>query len=192
MNPTRVLVLALSTQALLAVAAVGAAHALNTPLRWGVPARDVPIGLGAAIVLALANYGLLVAAPRGWLVDNVRGVYRRLLVPLFMRLNRPAILALAVAAGLGEELFFRGVVQHALGWIAASVVFGLAHVGGRQMLGFGIWAVMMGLALGALAMMTGGLTAPAVAHGVYDALALEYIRRTSASVAGGFHREQQQ
>jgi hypothetical protein len=31
--------------------------------------------------------------------------------------------------------------------------------------------------MGGLALLTGGLTAPMVAHGVYDMLALEYIRR---------------
>jgi hypothetical protein len=31
--------------------------------------------------------------------------------------------------------------------------------------------------MGMLALVTGGLTAPMVAHGLYDILALEYIRR---------------
>jgi hypothetical protein len=35
----------------------------------------------------------------------------------------------------------------------------------------------MGLVMGALTIATGGLTAAIVAHGVYDMLALEYIRR---------------
>jgi membrane protease YdiL (CAAX protease family) len=45
------------------------------------------------------------------------------------------------------------------------------------MVPFGVWASAMGLALGGLAHVTGGLTAPIVAHGVYDILALAYIRR---------------
>jgi membrane protease YdiL (CAAX protease family) len=45
------------------------------------------------------------------------------------------------------------------------------------MVAFGVWAAVMGLALGGLALASGGLLAPAVAHGMYDALALEYIRR---------------
>jgi membrane protease YdiL (CAAX protease family) len=35
----------------------------------------------------------------------------------------------------------------------------------------------MGFLLGALAQATGGLAAPIVAHGVYDMLALAFIRR---------------
>lgn len=189
MDPRRVLVLALGTQALLAGLAIGVAHTLGLIVRWGDPLRDVPIGLGAAAALAVANYALLMLAPGGWLVDGVRAVYRDVLVPLFVRLDRPSIALIAVSAGIGEELFFRGVVQPTLGWVAGSLVFGLAHVGGRQMVGFGLWATAMGLALGGLALATGGLLAPAIAHGVYDALALEYIRRTAAPAVGGFHRE---
>jgi membrane protease YdiL (CAAX protease family) len=40
-----------------------------------------------------------------------------------------------------------------------------------------VWASGMGFVLGTLANVTGGLTAPMVAHGLYDMLALEYIRR---------------
>lgn len=183
MPPRRVVLLALASQALLIVLAVVLGRVLDLPIVWGTPVRDVPIGIAAAVVLGLANYALLTLAPGGWLVDGVRTVFRDVLVPLFGRFDRASIVLVAAAAGIGEEWLFRGVVQPALGWVAGSIVFGLAHVGGRPMLAFGVWATMMGLALGALAIVTGGLVAPAVAHGVYDALALEYIRRTSASMA---------
>ena len=68
-------------------------------------------------------------------------------------------------------------MQPTLGLVPASVLFGLAHVGGARMLPFGVWATAMGFALGGLAIATGGLVAPIVAHGVYDIVALEYIRR---------------
>jgi membrane protease YdiL (CAAX protease family) len=45
------------------------------------------------------------------------------------------------------------------------------------MVPFGVWASAMGLLLGGLAQATGGLTAPMVAHGVYDMLALAFLRR---------------
>lgn len=183
------LVLALLTQALLAALALGAGRALGVAVRWGDPARDVPLGIAGAVALAAINYVLLARAPGGWLVDGVRGVYRDVLVPLFGRLDRASIVVIAVAAGFAEEWFFRGIVQPIVGWVAGSVVFGLAHVGGRQMVAFGLWATAMGFALGGLAIVTGGLLAPAVAHGLYDAIALEYIRRTSAPAAGGFHQE---
>ena len=177
MTPRRVLLLALLTQGLLILTAWGLSRALEIPPRWGQPLRDVAIGLAGAAVLATANYVMLTRAPSNWLVDGVRAVYHEVLVPLFARFGPASAIVVGTCAGLGEEWLFRGVVQPLVGWIPASLLFGLAHVGGRSMLAFGAWATAMGLALGGLAQWTGGLTASIVAHGVYDILALEYLRR---------------
>jgi membrane protease YdiL (CAAX protease family) len=176
-DPQRVLVFALGTQVLLVAFAVTGSRLLDIHVAWGDVYRDVPAGIATAVALAAANYALLRLAPPGWLADGVRRVYYEVLVPLFGRLDRTSILLIAIAAGVGEEWFFRGVVQPWLGWVGGSLVFGAAHVGGRRMVAFGVWAAVMGLALGGLALASGGLLAPAVAHGMYDALALEYIRR---------------
>jgi uncharacterized protein len=177
MTSRRVLTLALLTQALLIGTAWACSSLLHIPPRWGNPPRDVIIGFAGAAALACGNYVLLVRAPANWLVDGVRAVYDDVLVPLFSRFGAPSAIIVGVAAGIGEEWLFRGVVQPFAGLIIASVLFGFAHVGGRSMVPFGVWASGMGLALGALAQLTGGLTAPIVAHGVYDILALAYIRR---------------
>ncbi len=176
MQTRRVVALALLTQGLLIATAWFLARTLHIPPRWGHPMRDVGIGLAGAIVLAAANYALLTRARGNWLVDGVRAVYHELLVPLFSRFGPLSAITVGSVAGIGEEWLFRGVLQPLIGWIAASVLFGFAHVGGRGMLAFGAWACAMGLVLGGLALVTGGLTAPIVAHGVYDVLALTYLR----------------
>ncbi len=177
MSPHRVAVLAIATQSLLMLVAWIASRALQLHPSWGDPSRDIIIGLLAALVLAAINYLLLEHLPAGWIVDGVRAVYHELLIPLFSRVSRPGIVLIGIAAGIGEEWLFRGVLQPTLGLVPASVLFGLAHVGGARMLPFGVWATAMGFALGGLAIATGGLVAPIVAHGVYDIVALEYIRR---------------
>lgn len=177
MSPRRVLVLALATQGLLIVIAWGASRIIGLPTAWGRPMRDVVIGLAAAVALAAVNYAVLARAPANWIVRGVRAVYDEMLVPLFARLDRASIVAIGAAAGLGEEWLFRGVLQPVLGLGVTSLLFGLAHVGGVRMLPFGVWATAMGFVMGGLAVATGGLIAPIVAHGVYDMLALEYIRR---------------
>jgi len=173
----RLIILAVSTQAVLAALAVVGGHVLGVPLRFGPVLPGVATGLVMAGVLAGANYSLLRFGRRGWLGRGVWQTFRDVLVPLFGRGSLAASLTIGVAAGVGEELFFRGLLQAVSGWFWASVIFGAAHVGGRQMLALGVWAAMMGMALGALADWSGGLIAPMVAHGVYDGLALEYIRR---------------
>ena len=63
-----------------------------------------------------------------------------------------------------------------MGLAAASLLFGVAHVGGRASIVFGVWVTLMGTVLGKLVDVTNGLLAPIVAHAVYDALAISYIR----------------
>jgi membrane protease YdiL (CAAX protease family) len=177
MSPKRVLLVALLTQGGLIALAWWSARTLALPPSWGVPLRDVPVGLAAAMALALVNYLMLTRAPANWLVDGVRRVYRETIEPLFGGLGPIGVVLIAAAAGIGEEWLFRGIGLPLAGLTLSSVVFGVAHVGGRHMLPFGVWATGMGLVMGGLAIITGGLIAPMVAHGVYDLLALEYIRR---------------
>lgn len=177
MTVRHVVVAALGTQAGLIVLAWWCADALSVPPQWGRPARDVPLGLAVALALAAFNHLLLTRAPSNWVVDGVRTVFHDTIVPLFGRLGLVSAIVIGAAAGVGEEWMFRGVLQPLLGLVPASLLFGLAHVGGWRMLPFGVWASGMGLVMGGLALVTGGLIAPIVAHAVYDMLALAYIRR---------------
>jgi membrane protease YdiL (CAAX protease family) len=177
MSPRRVLVAALVTQGGLIALAWWASAALDVPPRWGSPARDTAIGGVVALALGVANHLLLTRAPSNWVTDGVRSVYRETIVPVFRGLSLWSAIAIGAAAGIGEEWVFRGILQPLAGLLPASVLFGLAHVGSARMLPFGVWAAGMGVIMGTLAIVTGGLTAPMVAHGVYDILALEYIRR---------------
>jgi membrane protease YdiL (CAAX protease family) len=74
-------------------------------------------------------------------------------------------MVLAVASGVAEEAFFRGALQPALGWLPASLIFGLVHFAPRrELLPWTGFALCAGLVLGALFEFTGNLVAPIVAH----------------------------
>ena len=180
MSPRKVLVVALATQSGLIAVSWWGSRALSLPPQWGRPLSDAALGLVSAAVLAAINYLLLTRAPSNWVVDGVRAVYHNTIVPLFSTLRPMAVVTIGAAAGVGEEWFFRGIVQPLAGIALASALFGLAHVGGRRMLPFGVWATGMGLVMGGLAAVTGGLIAPMTAHAVYDVMALQYIRRTAS------------
>jgi membrane protease YdiL (CAAX protease family) len=177
-DPGRLVVLVLALQAALAGVAVVGMWASGLPFVLG-GAADAGIGLVAAGGLAGANWWLLFRAPAIRGVSAVRRMYDETLVPLFAPLGPGAATVVGLSAGIGEELFFRGLLQPLVGLPAASVLFGAAHVAGRGMWAFGVWAALMGAALGTLAAATGGLLGPIVAHGAYDVLALTYIRRTA-------------
>ena len=176
--PTRLVIITLGTQAALAGLAALGFWAFDVPIAWGRP-RDVPIGFVVAIVLAGMNLWLLRYAPAHPIVSSIRTTYAELLAPLFAPLGPRAAVLVGLSAGLGEELLFRGLLQPLAGLPLASLTFGLAHVAGRGMAAFGVWATLMGALLGGLTLATGGLIAAIIAHGVYDALALTYIRRTA-------------
>lgn len=172
-TPSRLVTLALVTQAGLAAAAVAGAAITGLRFAWGDPLRDVAIGGLAAVVLAAVNFGLLHRPAGVW--RRVRAAVDDVLIPTFSTLAPWQVAVVSIAAGVGEELFFRGFLQPLVGLVGASVAFGLAHVAGARMAAFGVWAAAMGAALGGLALVTGGLLAPMTAHACYDVLAFSYL-----------------
>jgi uncharacterized protein len=153
----------------------------DLPLTWSAAPR-VPlatataIGLLTAAGLAAIQFVLLRLVPERGPVRALRRLYRELLFPLFRASTPIEIIAISILAGVGEEVLFRGAMQPEWGLIVTSLVFGLFHIGGRLTVALGIWAACTGALLGWLAIATGGLLAPIVAHMAYDALALSYLR----------------
>jgi membrane protease YdiL (CAAX protease family) len=153
----------------------------DLPFTWSDPFRvssaaATAIGLMTAAGLAAIQLILLRVVPERGPVHALRRLYREVLFPMFRASTPIEIVAISVLAGVGEEVLFRGAVQPELGLIATSLVFGAFHVGGRLTMALGIWAACTGALLGWLAIATGGLLAPIVAHIAYDALALSYLR----------------
>lgn len=100
---------------------------------------------------------------------------------------------IAIAAGVGEELFFRGALQPILGIWVASVLFALVHIRAyrwnqlsKRVLLQCISVFAIGVSLGLVAMYVGLLAAITV-HAAMDAVGLYAIRRITsapATVAG--------
>jgi uncharacterized protein len=92
--------------------------------------------------------------------------------------------------GFGEELFYRGYAQSRLniafgkpytflgvqvgwGWIIASLLFGLSHLGGGPW--YVLWTTFSGLAFGYVFERTRSIVAPGILHGLPQALALTFM-----------------
>ena len=187
----RVIVLALALEgALAALAMLGGLLAGQSPLssiRWGIealPQNAEAVGWGllgsAPMLLGLA---VAVRCPVG-LLGRLLRLAETLSRGLFVRCSTVELALVGVAAGVGEEMFFRGLVQDAMGrWagvpagvLAASVLFGLAHPLGVE---YAAAAALTGLWLGGLYVATGNLLSPIVAHAAYDFMALCYLVRRS-------------
>jgi membrane protease YdiL (CAAX protease family) len=96
-------------------------------------------------------------------------------------LSRGEALSLALISGVAEEIFFRGAVQGAWGWVPATVLFTLLHTGrGRP---FHLWtafAACAGLLLAGLMVWRASLLGPVVAHFVVNSFNLERVRARGA------------
>jgi uncharacterized protein len=109
------------------------------------------------------------------------------LVPLFHDCGIAQLLIIATLAGVGEEIFFRGVLQAAvadevggprgdwLGLLIAAFLFGLLHPITPT---YAVLAGLIGLYLGWLWLVSGNLLMPILVHGLYDFIALTYLVKT--------------
>ena len=95
--------------------------------------------------------------------------------------------------GFGEEILFRGYVQSrlnrtfgkpfhiwgirwGLGVVITAVLFGFLHyLHGVGTLWWGLWTIFAGLVFGFLREKTGGVVAPAIVHGVPQAIAYVFM-----------------
>ena len=89
------------------------------------------------------------------------------------------LLAMALASGIGEEIFFRGGMQTSLGLVATALIFGLLHgLPGTRYAVWGIFALGVGLALGLLREYEHGLWGAALAHVSINLVNLRRIVRS--------------
>ena len=180
-----ILLLAASLEGGLVVLALACSWLFEIPL----VATDEPVSLQLVLKQGcLGAIPLLVALVFvEWLPipDFIR--FRRLMratvVPLFRQLSVSNLLLVSCLAGLGEEVFFRGIVQTlldrmfdprlspGLGIVLAGVVFGFAHSISRMYVGL---ATLVGVYLGWLFWYSNVIWVPVVTHALYDFLALIY------------------
>lgn len=136
-------------------------------------------------VVASLPWAVAAIAVHRWPVGPLRHLTRlvdQLVVPLFKGCTIAETMAVSMAAGLGEELLFRGLLQGALAerWgtpaalLIASLAFGLAHPMSGSYVAL---ATLLGLYFGALWYWTGNLLVPIAAHAMYDAVVLSYLVR---------------
>jgi len=142
---------------------------------WWVAAA-VDVGIGAAA--GLATVGLT-----AWMIRFLPPFAR--LADAMARVIGPmgwsTVFVAAAASSVAEECLFRGAVQPSLGWIVASIVFGLCHfLPDRRFLPWTVFALAAGFGLGALFEWRGSLVAPVTAHFTVNLINLRLLSRRAS------------
>lgn len=144
------------------------AEAASAGPRWG---RDLALGVAVAAAVIALSHAITTRTAWGEAVSRELGA-------MIGRLSLSQCIALALFSGVAEEVFFRGLLQPRVGWVVASLLFGLAHLAPRRALwpwtGF---AFVAGFGFGALFLATGNLVAPVSAHVGINAVNLNLLSR---------------
>jgi membrane protease YdiL (CAAX protease family) len=115
---------------------------------------------------------------------DLRTQVESLVGEFFHGVSWPGLAAVSIAAGVGEEVLFRGALQPlaerwwgpAIGLLAASLLFGLVHAVTRT---YFVFATIVGAYLGLLAAWFDDLAAPIIVHAAYDFAALVVLQRAA-------------
>jgi uncharacterized protein len=150
-------------------------------LRLAGDSVALSLALGALTPLATVSAGLLAYR----LLPALRAIAEELAPRLVDGAGRGSLLLVSLFSGVGEEVFFRGAVQPEFGLVAASVLFGIVHVGpDRRYLVWTLWAIAAGFLFGVLYDVSGGLLAPMLAHAAHNAATLLLWKRSRKGERG--------
>ena len=149
---------------------------------WCDGATVLQIGVG--LFPLIVGYFVLQALPFAPF-QRIDRLVRELFQQHMSHLTLWQLAVIAALAGIGEELFFRGLIQLGLSaWLGidvqiaifiASVIFGLAHA---TTLTYFLLAFVISVYLGFLFDYTGNLFVPTAIHAFYDFAVFLYIRFT--------------
>jgi membrane protease YdiL (CAAX protease family) len=164
--------------ALTVAVAVGCGQDLLTTTSWvdlsGAAAVGWSVVLGALLGAATVLVTRIAVRRARW-ARTLHGELR----PAVRDAGSGALLVMAVASGVGEELLFRGLLMPLFGVVASSIAFGLVHqVRGPARWIWVVWASVMGLLFALIFRLTGSLAGPVVAHVLVNGANLRFLRDT--------------
>jgi membrane protease YdiL (CAAX protease family) len=140
------------------------------------------VGFAATLPLIVLFFALI-----RWPVGPLASLRRftlEVLCPMLAPCTVPDLLGIALLAGFGEEMLFRGTLQAVFargtgplagpwtGLVLASVLFGLMHAVTPA---YAVVTALIGAYLGWLWILTGNILSPIIVHALYDFIVLYYL-----------------
>jgi membrane protease YdiL (CAAX protease family) len=153
------------------------------------PWRQISFGVIPVLGYTTGCLPLLIALAfllrSNWqILRELRGFVDTFVLPLFDDAHIVELAILCAAAGFGEELLFRGVLQPIGvkylglygGVLVVNVLFSLLH---PFSIAYLVLACLIGCYMSVLYVATDNLLAPMIVHGLYDFVALVWMMRGS-------------
>jgi membrane protease YdiL (CAAX protease family) len=136
------------------------------PRQWWL---DLALGVSSGLLLLAVWWGAERVFP---LARELEARLASVLGPLTVS----EAVGLALLSGFAEELFFRGAVQGTVGWIGATLLFGLLHSGpGRAFRLWSLFALFAGALFGGIMAYRSNLLGPVVGHFLVNAVNLRRL-----------------
>lgn len=147
--------------------------------------NGVAILIGVVATVPMLIFMVLIDRMSFGPFGNLSKAIDQKVAPWLATLTITEAMFIALLAGVGEELLFRGVIQRLpavwgfgdaiVGLAIASILFGVCHWVTRT---YAILAAFIGFYLGFLFIATDSLLTPIVTHVLYDFVAIIYLQRT--------------
>jgi membrane protease YdiL (CAAX protease family) len=147
----------------------------HVPVTISLTAYSILFGLGAAAVITVWTF----TVQNGYALIRGQEYAKRLTESLAREYSGISLLQAllgGITAAFGEELFFRGFIQGHWGIVASTILFGLAHVGKKEIRVVSYWAFAHGLLFGLAYKFSGNLAVPMIGHGLFDLGGILYFR----------------
>jgi membrane protease YdiL (CAAX protease family) len=166
----------------LGLAGVAVAWAAGLSMRPQLEVTPTALSRGLLATMPMVAILIVLTLSKWPPVVELRRQVESIVRMLFANNSWFELALISLAAGIGEELLFRGALQPLLArWthpvVAISVVsllFGFAHA---LSVAYFVAATLVGFYFGWLAMAYDDLIAPMVAHGLYDFIALTFMQQ---------------
>ncbi|MBI2077727.1 MAG: CPBP family intramembrane metalloprotease [Euryarchaeota archaeon] len=128
------------------------------------PARSLFVGTGLAGLFLSGSIALLLFFAVTGLPISPREIEEHPIPPGF---TWALVAMVSFAAGFGEEILFRGLLQRWIGWLGQAALFAVAHLGSGEPVQF-VVTFATGLIFGRLRALGWSLWTLITAHAVYD------------------------
>lgn len=126
------------------------------------------VGLGLAASLILVFLSFLIS----YTYDPFKKSMSSLDEMIISKIQMSDIIPIALASGIAEEIFFRGILQNGIGIYFSNIIFALLHFPGKEFWVYSLWTLFAGLFLGNIYAYTNNLFIVIIAHVMNNFLAL--------------------